>query len=62
MPFSLEMRALGNYCIDILPIPFQLEERHYKMSFLDLYKEIDQHYLQSDKKGFYINITELKND
>ncbi len=62
LPFSLDMKAFGNCFIDILPIPFQLEERHYKMSFIELYKEIDQHYLQSDKKGFYINITELKND
>jgi hypothetical protein len=62
MPFTSDMKVFDNYFIDIVPIPFQLEERHYTMSFLNLYKEIDQHYLQSEKKGFNINITELKNE
>ncbi len=62
MPFTTNIRASEKYLIDILPFPFRLKERHYTMSFLNLYNEINEYHLQSDETGFYINITELKND
>ncbi len=62
MPFSINIGVSQNYLIDILPIPFKLEGRHFKLPFLELNKEIDQYHLRSDITGFSINITELKND